>query len=286
MLRFLGWLAVGLGALGVLAVLVLLATGGETRAELRDSLRSQALDMSGGGRGFQDGLLVWQQDQPQRITIEELPSLDGRRLGASYSGGFFTDEKSLYGFTLRQLLAECLELPIARVAGDESLDKLWFDVDAARSDSPLNRSMSGWEPVHQSVVAALLESYELTLIEEERVLPVSLLRAGPGWASHEHERRRGRRGSSLTTGGSLVILENASVSEFVKVLEKNLGELELDGIDRNALCTLELRWTQGDRESLLRALAEELDIVCSTEDQRLRAVVITGVPVSLHSQER
>lgn len=279
MFRVLLWLAVAVGALGVIFVLVLLSVGGDTRAELRDNLRGKVLDMSGDGMGFNDGVEIWQQTEPFRLTIAELPNLDGRREGASYSGGFFTVSMALYGRNLRQLLGECLSLRSDRVLGDEALDQRWFDVDAARAQSGVTEGMGGWEPVYESVLAVLLESYGLTVDSQEQEVEVAVLSAGPGWSDHVHDDRR-RRGTSITTGGGVLILKHGSVRRMVQALEQQLGVLETEGLDDDDLCDVEMRWPPGDRQALLGVLAEQFDLHLADETRRVEVAVVTGVPTT------
>ena len=284
MVRVLLWLAVGLGALGVISVLVLLTVGGDTRAELRDTLRGKVLDMSGGGMGFNDGIEVWQQTEPIRLTIAELPDLEDRRRGSSFRGGFFTVRMSLYGRTLRQLLADCLSLRVDRVLGDEALDQRWFDVDAARAQSGVVEGIGGWETTHEAILAVLLENYGLSLESQDQRVEVTVLRAGPGWTDHVLDERR-RRGSSSTTGGGLLILKHVSVRRMVQALEQELGVLETDGLDEDALCNVEMRWPHDDRQALVNLLAEQFDLHLVTEHQTVEVAVVSGVPTSLFSDE-
>jgi len=284
LVRVLLWLAVAVGALGVISVLVLLAVGGDTRTQLRDNLRGKVLDMSGGGLGFNDGVQVWQQTEPFRATLAELPNLDDRRRGASYRGGFFTVRMSLYGRTLRELLAECLSLRADRVLGDDALDQRWFDVDAARAQSGVAEGLSGWEPVYESVLAVLTESYGLTVDRQEQEVEVAVLSAGPGWSDHVHDDRR-RRGSTTTTGDGVLTLKRGSVRRMVQALEQQLGVLETEGLDADALCDVEMHWPPGDRDALLSVLAEQFDLHLADEQRTVEVAVVSGVPNTFCSGE-
>jgi len=284
LLRVLLWLAVAVGALGVIAVLVLLAVGGDTRGELRDNLRSSVLEMSGGGMGFNDGVEVWQQTEPFRLTIAELPSLEDRREGSSYNSGFFTARMSLYGRSLRQLLAECLSTRSDRVLGDDALDQRWFDVDAARTKGAATSGLSDWDSAEEAIVDVLLERYGLTLERREQDVEVTILRAGPGWSDHVREDRR-RRGSTSTTGDGVLVLKSGQVRRMVQALEQRLGVLETEGLDLDDVCDVEMHWPPGDRAALLGILAEQFDLHLVDETQTVEVAVVTGVPKTYCSGE-
>lgn len=285
MLRFLGWSAVALGGLLVLGVLVLLATGDGASSDMRDTLRRKVFEMAGGGRGFNDGALVWRETEPFRITIEELPSLDGRRLGSRYEGGLVADQMSLFGYSLRELVARCLSLKGDRVLGDASLDQRWFDVDAARVRGLSAPSVNDWEPIYERVLEALLQSYELTLEYGDEVRELTVLRAGPKWDEHLLSDQRSHRGSSITSGDGVLMLDNLPAERMVRKLEQRLGVLEVEGLDETALCSFALRWEPGDTDSLARALAEQLDLQLFTEERSVEVALVSGVPKSLHDDE-
>jgi len=275
-LRFLGWLAVGVGGLIVLSVLFLLSARDEQQEQLRGAIQKVAMDMAGGGQGFDDGALVWRETEPYRITIEQLPTLEGRRLGTRISGGLLADRMSWYGVSLRAAIGRCLSFRTDRVLGDALLDGLWLDVDAARPHGMLWSGMDEWEPVHQRILQGLLESYDLTLHIDREVRDLAIIEAGPGWAEHLVQGRRRR--TSISTGSGLLTLKGMPVGRLLHQVQQELGALELVDIRSDDICNLELQWKEGDSESLIEALADQLDLHVLHEERELEVAIVVGVP--------
>jgi len=146
-------------------------------ANLAGMIQHHAIEASGEGSGFQDGAVVFATFDDQRITIEQLPSLKGRLRGVESTTGFFVDELTWYGVSLREAIGHCLDVDPALVTGDERLDSIWLDVNAARSHGPFSEAMEGWDEFTGSVLSGLEQAYGLTVVEgrsSDQVLTVEV----------------------------------------------------------------------------------------------------------------
>ena len=265
---FVGLLVLFLGLLG-------LSLSGDTG--LAHVVGERVLSHNDDGRGYFDGALVFRREAMPRLTLEQLPTLEGRRVGSSYSGGFVTTRMSWFGVSLRDILARCSDLPQSRVLGDESLDELFFDVDAARPVSLLENSFDGWEPAQEILLDEALAAYGLQLSFEERPVPVRVLEAGPGWPPLPPEGAETGGDATVQQWHEGVLLRNAPVVHLIGRLRHELGFAETTGVDEDERMTLELRWDDDLDGDLERVLAEEFDLHLVSRELVRRVALVDGV---------
>lgn len=276
MVKVLGWIVILVIGLFVGGVIAILAGGDERRQAVADSLRGGVMELSDEGQGYHDGRRVWSTESPCRITIEQLPSLEGRRLGSSYNSGFLTARMSWFGISLRDALARALDVPSRQVEGDAALDSTWLDVDAARAGGVFGNGINDWDEVNESILAGLLEGYDLTVSFEPQLRPHIAVVAGPGWAAHEQSRRRGRTRSTSREGW--LELEGP-VSQLLNTLGQRLDPVaETEGLDTSAWLDLELSWDANDPRGLQDALAEQLDLHVTRVEREVVVVRVAGTP--------
>ncbi len=271
MLKTLGWTLLGLLGLVVVGVLSVVATGDEG---LMGDIKQSMLEHSDAGTGYDDGALVWRQDEPTRITIEQLPTLEGRRRGTSWEGDPFLARMSWFGVSLRETIAHALELPPSRVFGDASLDGIWLDVDAARTHGLFDSAFDDWEPVRATILEAIERSYGLDVLVTEEALDVRTVHAGPGWAAHvEHGGGR----STLTRGDGRLALRNGHVAILLADLRSALGVELSEGLDTDLRYTFDLTWDPELPGALERALEEQLDLHLEEVVEVLEVARVDGV---------
>ncbi len=270
-MRVLGWIFVAFGLLFALALnLERMGVG----AQVRSGLYSH----HDGGRGFDDGRLVWSQASPERITLEELPSLEGRLRGRRRGGDFVADEMSWYGVSLRECLAYCLDLSPRHVDGDEALDGIWLDVDASRVATGLGGDEEDWSGVEQRVLEGVLETYGLSLERGEGPREVVVLSAGPGWA--EHIVPRGPGPTSARRRHGRLVFRNARIEELLALLRRELDFDATEGFDLDDRCDVMLSFDAEDPGDLARVLAEECDLHLVIESRDMPHATVRGVPTS------
>lgn len=296
MIRTLLWCLAALLGLSVLAVISL---PGADREKLMEAIGRRSLKHSSAGLGYDDGALVWRETEPYRITVEQLPSLEGRRRGSSWNTGFFQTRMSWFGVSVREAIAHCLSRPPSRVLGDESLDGWWLDVDAARTRSIMESGLGDWDPVRARILEGLCKHYGLTVTASVEDVPMTVVRAGPGWAAHlaplvdeddeDRDERRGRRrrprdGQVLHENGTLSV-EQLRVSSLLVVLRETLGVQQGEDMDTSALCSFQIPW-HGDWEGLARGesadelrrtLARELDLHVEDVVREVEVAHVAGV---------
>ena len=259
-----------------IVVIGVLALGSTGRGTLATSLKETLLEHSDAGRGFQDGQLVWRQEQPVRITIEQLPSLEGRLRGTRYQGQFVSSRLSWYGVSLREAIGQCLEISPARVEGDASLDGIWLDVDLGRIQSAFESRFKDWGESKAAVLDALEQSYGLAVTTEQRMAEVDVLVAGPGWAAHANPAGDDRDGDMSGDDSHLrVVSTRAQV--FVNHLRGTLGFEDVEGIDLDQQVDIDLQWDPSDPDDHRRQVAEQLDLTIVTRMRERLFASVEGV---------
>jgi hypothetical protein len=258
MARVILWLFVGLLVLVALALPALMTSGEAASVGLTGAFRQHLLELSGDGGGFQDGQLVFEAHQPHRITVEQLPTLEGRLRGLHYTGSPLADELIWYGMSLRECIALCLDLPVGLVVGDESLDGIWLDVNAARSRGLFDPQLQDWTDVKLAILDGLQDSYDLGISLTRTSRDVRVLQAGPGWA--EHERTERSRRQTMTSGPGRFELTGVPTSRLLEQIQELLPYELHEGLDPDVACDVVLAWEPGDSEAFAAALAEQLDL--------------------------
>lgn len=276
-MKALGWIVILVVGLFVGGVLAILAGGDERRQAVADGLRTGVLELTDQGRGYNDGRHVWSCESPARITIEELPTLEGRRVGSSYNSGFLSSRMSWFGVSIREALARCLDLPVDRVEGPDVLDRRWLDVDAARAGGVLGDGVRGWDDTHGTILQGLLEGYDLTYALETQTRPHIRVVAGPGWARHEGHHHRG--GSKTSSKDGWLKLRGPA-GHLLNTLGHKLDPVaDSEGLDLDARVEIELSWDPQDgRQGLIDALADQLDLHITEIEQEVPVAVIHGQP--------
>ncbi len=270
MLRTMGWFLLVVLGLAIVAGLSL-STGGSEG--LVSSLGNLAMEKSDAGQGYDDGQLVWRDTGEIRLTVEQLPSLEGRRLGSSSNSGFFTGRMSWFGISLRDAIARCVDLPSSRVLGDESLDGFWFDIDAARKHGFLEHDFDGWDDAHARILEGLTQHYGVSVALSTEQLPVKVMRAGPAWSQHLGGDRDGQ---VMRSDGSLSI-QGQRTSVLLSQLRVLIGVELTENMDLDAPCTVDLHWDPADPDGLTEALAEQLDLHVEEQLRDLQLARVEGV---------
>jgi hypothetical protein len=265
--RTLIWIVVG--------GLMLLVVGFMTLSEdERSALRQNFASYSDAGLGYQDGRVVFAEQLPFRVTLEQLPTLEGRRQGQHYRSDMLFDRRSWFGISLRETVAACLDLREDQVDGDSSLDGIWLDIDCARTAGSADSVFDSWQPQRERILQVLLEGYGLGLETLTETRPVATLRAGPAWSEHLVD---DGAGGVMTQQDGLIDFQGIAFRHLLAALQEWFPIHDLEGLDLDDRCTAVITWSAGDSAALRAALAEQLDL--HIEEQLLPVTVaqVSGV---------
>lgn len=274
-MRVVGWFLVVLLLLLALVVPALLSPGRSADDGLNGFLHRHLMELSGSGGGFRDGFVVFEERAPDRITVEQLPTLEGRLRGIHYGSEALADELIWYGVSLRECIARCLGISPALVLGDASLDGVWLDVNAARSRGLLEAPTEDWSAIEARILEGVAAAYGLDVERERSTRHVAVLRAGPRWAEHERGGRWG--GQRVMHAPGQLELENAPTALLLEQIAEVVPCDVLEGIDPRGSCTVALAWDAGNTEAFETALTEQLDLHVVEESREVDMAVVKGV---------
>ena len=272
-----------LGGLLVVFTLAVAFSGpdGDLRTSVNATLREAMLST---GRPA-IGVRVYEDVGDHIVTIDERTPetlVEPYSSWYGYNSGMLTLSVSVYARSIADAVARMLDVHIDQLDHDPSHEGIIVDARVEGYAGLFPKLSNGEliEVLEDAVVAALCETYGLTLEASTRSKSVWVLRAGPDFESKVTIYEKSSSRYSMTTGDGELQAWGASIEAIQQSLSRFYDIRSREGFEDSWSYDVHVTWDPAVPGDLLRALKEQTGMVLDEELRELPHYVLSGTATS------